>query len=761
LRSNIDIEKHVTGESQFIDDFVVPEGTLYAKVFDSTIAHGKILSIDIEEAKNFSGVRGVFTFKDIPGINQVGGIIQDETLFAENDVQFIGEPIALIVADSMKVAKKAAAKIKIKFEPLPVITDPREAFEKNKLIMPPKIFSFGNTENAWKECDIIVEGRVDTGGQEHLYLETQGAIAIPEEGGKIKIISSTQSPTAVQRAAARILGTDMHNVEVDVLRLGGAFGGKEDQATHWGVMAALAASKLNRPVKLVLSRMDDIRMTGKRHPYSSDYKIGLTSEGKILAYEATFYQNAGAVADLSPAVLERTLFHATNSYFIPNVKAMAISCKTNVTPNTAFRGFGGPQGKFVMEAAIHKAAQKMEVDAWEIQKKNLLKEGQSFYYGQKAERCQADRCWDHAVKEFNFEKFRNEIKKFNESNHQLKKGFALMPICFGISFTNSFLNQASALVHIYTDGSIGVSTAAVEMGQGVNVKIKNAVARTLSVDISKIRIESTNTTRIANSSATAASSGADLNGNAAILAAKNLLDRLLSIASEILEIKNKNELCIKDNFIFQNGKKTNLQWNELITRAYQKRISLSSQAYYATPDIYFDKTKNQGRPFAYHVYGTAIITVTLDCLRGIYTIDSVKAVHDFGKSLNTVVDRGQAEGAIAQGIGWLTVEEVAHSKEGKLLSNSLSTYKVPDIYSAPKEIEVKFLEDSENPYGPFNSKAIGEPPLMYGIGAYFAILNAMKTFRPDEDFKIVAPITPERVLLSLYSKIKKPVTVSN
>jgi xanthine dehydrogenase large subunit len=761
LRSNIDIEKHVRGESQFIDDFIVPEGTLYAKVFDSTIAHGKILSIDIEEAKNFPGVWGVYIFKDIPGINQVGGIIQDETLFAENDVQFIGEPVALIVADSTKIAKKAAAKIKIKYEPMPVITDPREAFKKNKLIMPPKIFSFGDTEKSWKDCAVIVEGSVETGGQEHLYLETQGAIAIPEEGGRIKIISSTQSPTAVQRAAARILNTDMHNIEVDVLRLGGAFGGKEDQATHWGVMAALAASKLNRPVKLVLSRMDDIRMTGKRHPYSSDYKIGLTSQGKILAYEVTFYQNAGAVADLSPAVLERTLFHATNSYFIPNVKAMAISCKTNLAPNTAFRGFGGPQGKFVIEAAIHKAAQKMGIDPWEIQKKNLLKEGQSFYYGQKAERCQADRCWDKALKEFNFEGIRKEIKKFNEINYQFKKGAALMPICFGISFTNTFLNQASALVHVYTDGSIGVSTAAVEMGQGVNVKIKKAVAKTLSVDINKIRIETTNTTRIANSSATAASSGADLNGNAAILAAKIILDRILNVAAEILDIKDKNELYIKNEFIYHQENKTDLQWNELITKAYQKRVSLSAQAYYATPDINFDKTKNHGRPFAYHVYGTAIITVTLDCLRGTYIIDSVKAVHDFGKSLDPVVDLGQAEGAIAQGIGWLTVEEIVHSREGKLLSNSLSTYKVPDIYAAPTEIDVVFLEDSENPYGPFNSKAIGEPPLMYGIGAYFAILNAMKAFRPNEDFRIVAPITPERVLLSLYSKTLKPVTISN
>jgi xanthine dehydrogenase large subunit len=340
----------------------------------------------------------------------------------------------------------------------------------------------------------------------------------------------------------------------------------------------------------------------------------------------------------------------------------------------------------------------------------------------------------------------------------LKKGIALMPICFGISFTNTLLNQASALVHVYTDGSIGVSTAAVEMGQGVNEKIKIAVAKTFSVSQDRIRIETTNTTRVANTSATAASSGADLNGNAAILASKNILDRLLKVAAEELKVSDTRELELIDELIFHKGIKTNLVWNQLIKLTYQKRISLSSRAYYATPDIYFDKETNKGRPFAYHVYGTGIITVTLDCLRGNYMIDSVKVVHDFGKSLNPVIDLGQAEGGIAQGIGWLTLEEVSHSSEGKLLSNSLSTYKVPDIYAAPKEIEVDFLEDSENQYGPFNSKAIGEPPLMYGIGAYFAILNAMKAFKPNKEFEINAPITPEKVLLNLYSKIDVPAT---
>lgn len=752
-----DIEKHVRGESQFIDDLIVPEGTLYATVFDSTIAHGKILNIKTDEAKLISGVKAILTAQDIPGINQVGGIIPDETLFAEDEVQFVGEPIGIVVADSIELAKRAIKKIKIDYEPLPAIFNPREAFEKSKLIMPPRTFSFGNVDETWDKCDFVIEGKVETGGQEHIYLETQGSVAIPEEGGKIKLISATQSPTTVQRTVARIIGFEMNNVEVDVLRLGGAFGGKEDQATHWAAMSALAAHKIGKPVKLVLSRMDDIRMTGKRHPYSSDYKIGLTSDGKILAYEATYFQNAGAFADLSPAILDRTLFHATNSYYIPNVKTTGISCKTNLPPNTAFRGFGGPQGKFVIEAAIYKAAEKMEIDPSEIQRKNLLTDGNTFYYGQKVENCYAEKCWTYAEEKYDLKELKQEVEDFNRKNYQFKKSMALIPICFGISFTNTFLNQASALVHIYTDGSIGVSTAAVEMGQGVNEKIKIAVSKTLSVSKDRIRIETTNTTRTANSSATAASSGADLNGNAAILASKNILERLLKVAAEELKVSDSSELELRDEVIFHKGTKTKLLWNELIKIAYQKRISLSSHAYYATPNIFFNKETNKGRPFAYHVYGTGIITVTLDCLRGIYSIDSVKVVHDFGKSLNPVIDLGQVEGGIAQGIGWLTVEEVVHSNEGKLLSNSLSTYKIPDIYSAPKEIEVTFLEDSENQYGPFNSKAIGEPPLMYGIGAYFAILNAMKAFRPGKEFEINAPLTPEKVLMNLYSKIEKPI----
>ncbi len=746
---NIDIINHVKGESQFVDDIITPENILYASVAYSNIANGKILKLDVSNSKSVQGVKAIFTAEEIPGRNQIGGIIEDEELLASGKVEFIGQPVALVVAEKKSIANEAVKKIKIDYKELPAITDSREAYKKGHLIVPPRTFSLGDTENNWDDCELIIEDKAESGAQEHLYLETQGAFAYPTEGGGIKIISSTQSPTAVQKIAARVLNLPMNKVEVDVIRIGGAFGGKEDQATCWAVLAALGAYKTNRPVKLILNRQEDIRLTGKRHPYSSDYKIGLNKTGKILCYEVTFYQNAGAAADLSPAVMERTLFHCTNSYYIPHVKATCVSCKTNLPPNTAFRGFGGPQGMFVIESAIYKAAEKMGVEPANIQKINLLDEGNEFPYGQLAEKCTARTAWKNAEKKYEFGKASREVKKFNKENDLYKKGIAFMPICFGISFTNTSMNQASALVHVYTDGSISLSTAAVEMGQGVNEKLRQVAAKTFSVSIDRVKTESTNTTRIANTSPTAASSAADLNGKATEHACLNILAHLKGVAVDILNASSSQHIELKDEIVYLDGEQTGLEWEELIRIANLNRVSLSSHAFYATPGIFFDKSKEKGKPFAYHVYGTAIIGATLDCLRGTYKIDSVKAVHDFGKSFNPVIDLGQAEGAIVQGLGWMTIEEVMHNDKGRILSDSLSTYKVPDIYFTPK-IEVEFLENTENPMGIFKSKAIGEPPLMYGIGGYFAILSAMKAFRPEFEFNIPAPITPERVLLSLY-----------
>jgi xanthine dehydrogenase large subunit len=753
--NNIDSYTHVRGESVYLDDIPIIHGTLYAAVFDSPVAHGKIISLDTNEAEKINGVVRIFTAKDIPGENQIGGIVPDEELLASDHVHFCGMPVALVVAETEEIARAAVKKIKVEIEGLPIITDPREAKEKGELIIPPRTFKIGETGTAWEQCDHIFEGRTETNGQEHLYIETQGAYAIPEEKGSIKLYSSTQGPTVVQRTVARVLKIPMHQIEVDTTRLGGGFGGKEDQATTWGVLCSLATYHLKKPVKYSLHRMEDMRMTGKRHPYSADFKIGFNKELKIVAYETTFYQNAGAAADLSPAVMERTLFHCTNSYFVPNVKATAYSCRTNLPPNTAFRGFGGPQGMFVIEAAIAKAAEALSIPASLIQQKNLLQTGDEFPYGQKAV-SEANECWNKVDELFKIKKLQQEIDDFNSANELYKKGMALMPICFGISFTKTLMNQARALVHVYTDGSIGVSTGAVEMGQGVNTKILQVAANAFSVDPARVKINSTNTYRIANTSPSAASATADLNGKATEMACHEILKRLKQVAADELKL-TADVIELKDENVYANGQKTDWDWKKLVMATFVKRMSLSEHAHYTPPGIHFDLSKEKGHPFAYHVFGTAIVTATIDCLRGIYEVDAVKVVHDAGKSMNKLVDMGQCEGGIVQGIGWMTMEEIVYDKEGKLRSNALSTYKVPDIYSVPKEMDIHFLETQKDNLAILQSKAVGEPPLMYGIAAYFALRNAMTAFNPSANIPFDAPMTPEKVLMGLYQKIEKVV----
>lgn len=748
---NVDAANHVTGRSIYLDDIVIQQGTLHALPYDAPSAHARIKKLDVSEAAASPGVVRILTYKDIPGENQIGGIIPDEPLFAEHEIHFWGMPVALIIATSEQAAVQARKLITIELEELPVIIDPREARAKGELIIPPRTFRLGDTKAAWAECAHVFEGRANTNGQEHLYIETQGAYAYPTEHDSIRISSSTQGPTAVQRTVARVLGVPMHRVEVDVTRLGGGFGGKEDQASAWAALVALAASVLKKPVKLAMHRMDDMRMTGKRHPYSSDFKIGLDKDLKILAYEATFHQNAGAAADLSPAVMERTLFHATNSYFVPNVEVTAYSCRTHLPPNTAFRGFGGPQGMFVIESAIAHAAGRLGVNAREIQKRNLIQEGSEFSYGQIAQRVNAQACWELTELKYDLDKLQAEVDAFNARSETHKRGMAIMPICFGISFTNTPMNHARALVHVYQDGSVGVSTGGVEMGQGLNAKMVQVASAVFSIDPSRVKIESTNTTRVANTSPSAASATADLNGKALENGCNAILARLKEKASRMLS-STPDAITVVDERVLNNGQATDLDWKKLIHAAHWDRVNLSESGHYATPDIHFDKTKEKGHPFAYHVYGTAAVMVTVDCIRGTYEIDAVKLVHDFGKRMNDAVDIGQIEGGLVQGLGWMTMEEIVYNDKGKLLSNALSTYKVPDIHSVPKEITIEALPTDGHPLAIRRSKAVGEPPLMYGIGVYFAIQNAIKAFRPDAHMVFDAPYTPEKVLMSLYEK---------
>ena len=751
-----DSRLHVSGSAEFVDDGPAPQGMLHAAVFGSPIAHGTISALNINPALAVPGVKGVFCFDDIPGNGYLGVLMQDEPLFAHRQLMYQGQPIALVVATSANVARAAAALIQLETEPLDVVSCPRVAFEQGLILQAPRVYSKGDVEAAWPTCSTVVEGSIELGGQEHLYLETNRARAIPQEDGRLKVYSSTQSPSAEQKNIAQVLGIPMHLVEIDVRRIGGGFGGKESQATPWCCMAALAAYHLQQPVQLVLNRAEDMRMTGKRHPYKQDYKIGLDDRGTILAYQVTHYQNAGAYMDLSAAVLERSILHSTNAYAIANVHIVGTPCRTNLPPSTAFRGFGGPQGMFALEAAIFTAAEKMGVEPDFIQEQNLISDGYLFHYGQTLNECRMKKVWRETKECFDLRGAKKRVAVFNAAHKSQKKGLALMPVCFGISFTRTYLNQGSCLIHVYTDGSVALASGGVEMGQGISSNLIAIAARTLGISAKRIRYNSTNTSRIANISPSAASSTTDINGGATIVACKKILVGLKGVAARHFA-SSPETISIVNERVQVNGSDTELSWQELVSMAYYSRAPLMAHGFHTSPGIHFDNLAGKGSPFQYYAFGTSLIEVTVDCLNGSYVLDSARVVHDLGRPLIPSVDLGQVEGGLAQGIGWVTLEELSYDNEGRLASNSLSTYKVPDNYFMPDVIDIKFLETDSKRSGPFGSKAVGEPPFMYGIGAYFALKQAISAFRlqqhddkPTRSKVSLSPMTPERVLLSLY-----------
>ena len=741
-------ELHVTGRSRYVADLPLPAGALHAAVCWSRVAHGHLLGVDTAKALAMPGVEAVLTAVDIPGGNRIGVVIDDEPLLAEDEVMYVGQPLALVVARDETSAHAAAAAVTAQIDSLPVCLDPRRAKDAGELFAPPRTFHCGDPAAVWEQCAHQIEGRTACGGQEQLYLETHSSLAIPRDDGGMLVYASSQSPSGTQAGVARVLGLPMHQVEVDVQRLGGGFGGKESQATPFAALAALAAARLQRPVRLLLPRRDDMTITGKRHAYQADYRLGIDADGRILSYEVNLYQDAGAYTDLSLAVLERSLFHAAGSYRIPHLRATGWSCRTHHAPSTAMRGFGGPQAAYVLEAAIHQLARVSGIPAERIQSASLLEEGDAFPFGMHAERCRARACWDRAREEYAWAEREAAVEAFNCSHRWRKRGIACMPICFGISFTHLPLNQGSALLHIYGDGSVGFSTGAVEMGQGVNRKLRRVAAQGLGLPLAWIREESANTTRVANISPSAASVTTDLNGKALLKACDQLRGRLLEIAASHLGLSTP-ELALRDGLLYQGNKPLPLSWKELIATVYDQRRSLTAQAHYATPELYFDNASEQGHPFAYHVYGTAVAEVTLDCLRGVYTVGPVQVVHDAGHSLDPEVDRGQVEGGIVQGVGWLTSEELSYAPDGHLLSDSMANYKPPDIHAAP-EIEVSFLTEADEPRGLLQAKAVGEPPFLYGIAVWAALQQAMLAYRPDLTTPIDAPLTPERVLMALH-----------
>ena len=629
-----------------------------------------------------------------------------------------------MIADSADAAWRAAQLVTADWVVLPAVLDAREAYEAGQVLAPPRTFATGDVDAAWAGCATVVSGRVELGAQEHAYLETHCALAIPRDDGGLLVHSSTQSPSATQRAVAAVTGLPMNLVELEVARLGGGFGGKEEQATPWAALAALGAVATGRPVRVAPDRRDDMRITGKRHPYSADFRLGLDADGRFVAYEATLLQNAGCTTDLSPAILERSLFHATSAYAIAHVRITAASCRTNLPSNTAFRGFGAPQAIAVLESAIRAAAREVGVPAMVLQERNLVSEGDVTYFGMPLSDVRARECWATLVARHDPAGLVAAAHAFNATHPLERRGVDVIPICFGIAFTARPLNQAESLVHVYADGTVSVTTGAVEMGQGVDAKIRAAVAHELGIPTDLVHVEPTTTSRVANVSPTAASTGADLNGAAAIQACR-------VIRAGLDKVDPDGEL----------------EWAQRVERAYVERIGLSALAHYTTPGLSFSAETLTGRPFAYHVYGAAVVESTVDVLRGTARIDRVAVVHDIGRSIDPSIDRGQVEGAVVQGVGWMTSEEIRHDSHGRLVTDSLATYKIPDLESAP-EVDVTLLE-RESP-GLLGSKAVGEPPLVYGLGALFAIRAAIESVRPDLGSDVVAPLTPERIFTLLH-----------
>ncbi len=743
---------NVKGQTRYIDDLPEAKTLLHAAVAASPCARGLLKGVDAGAALALHPSIRIITAADIPGVNQLGTAVADEPLLvaAGSEWGFRGQALALVLADSVSLARRAAGLVTFSFDELEPVLDAREAAAKGLIILSPRTQAMGDTAAAFASCATVISGRVESGGQEHVYLETQAALATPAEGCAMRVISGTQHPTGVQEGIARVLGLPMHLVEVEAPRLGGGFGGKEDQAALWAALACLGARVTGKPVKLVLSRKDDMRMTGKRHPYSSDFRIGVDSGGKILAFEADYYQNSGAICDLSPAILSRTLFHAASAYRIPNLRVTGYMCRTNLPPFTAFRGFGAPQAFFVIEAALDAVSRRTGIDGAKLRRQNLLCDGDSFHFGMPVENCRARLSFDRLVEKVKWESLRRNIDSHNAKDPLVKRGAALMPICFGVSFTKLLMNQGGSLVHVYKDGSILVSTGAVEMGQQVSRKIARVVALAFGVGIERVRVERTTTLTVANTYPTAASTGSDINGMAALAACQEIRARLLVEAATLLGAPAP-ELSMESGRVMRNGSPTPLSWDELVTRTHEARIDLSAHGFYATPDLVYDMKSERGSPFAYHVYGCAAVTASVDVLRGTWRLDSVSVVHDGGESIDRAVDIGQVEGALAQGLGWALLEDLRFDEKGKLLADTLSTYKVPDFHFMPEKVDVEFLEGFPNHRAVMRSKAIGEPPLVYGIAGYFAVLDAIAAARRtavggEGPGLYDIPLTPEKTL---------------
>jgi xanthine dehydrogenase large subunit len=738
-------ELHVQGNAVYIDDMREPEGTLHvAPGFARDGARGKIMALDLSAVRAAPDVVAVLTAKDIPGKNDCSPAMGDDPIFAEGDIQFHGQVIFAVVAKTRDAARRAARLAKIEIAQVPPIVSVRDAHED---VLPPYAFTRGDMQ---KSSPHKLSGTLNIGGQEHFYLEGQVALAMPREHGGMLVYSSTQHPTEIQHCVAAMLGVVEAKIVCECRRMGGGFGGKESQAAQWAALAALAAHVTGHPAKCRLDRDDDMMMTGKRHDFFVKYNVGYDATARLTSVDVNFMARCGYSADLSQGICDRTMFHADNAYYYPAFKIATQRLKTNTVSNTAFRGFGGPQGILFAEALMQKIAVQTGMDALDVRKRNLYGPRRDVTpYGQKLRDNIAAEIIATLEKSSNYKKRRKDIDAFNKTSRVLKKGLALTPVKFGISFTLTQLNQAGALVHVYTDGSVHVNHGGTEMGQGLYIKVAQVVAEVFSIPLEQVVITATTTDKVPNTSPTAASSGTDLNGMAARNAAVIIKDRMAAHAAEMWNVKKSAVQFVGG--IVKTGRKS-MSFAKLAKATKEARISLSSTGFYATPGIHWDRAAGLGNPFFYFAYGASCSEVLIDTMTGEMKVTRVDILHDVGTSLNPAIDIGQIEGGFVQGMGWLTTEELVFDASGKLTTHAPSTYKIPCASDVPEDFRVALYKSKGNQFETiYRSKAVGEPPLNLPISVWCAVMDAVASVRPGAVPELDAPATPEAILRAINS----------
>ena len=739
---------HVSGTAAYTDDLPEPRDLLHLAVGMSPVAHAVLRDVDVERVRATGGVVAVCTAADIPGENNYGSIVKDDPIFADGVLQYVGQPVFAVAATSATAARKAARRAEFDYEEREAILDPLTAVEKGAFVLPSETLLRGDPDAALEASPHRLQRRVLLGGQDQFYLEGQIAMALPQEDGGLLVYSSTQHPDEVQRMIASATQRDAKDIVVICRRMGGAFGGKESQAALIALIAAVAVDKTGQPCKLRLDRDDDMIMTGKRHDFVIDYDVGFDDTGLIHGIDFEFAARCGMSADLSGPVNDRAMFHCDNAYFLENVRIVSHRCKTNTVSNTAFRGFGGPQGMFAIEYAIDDIARRLGMDPLDVRRRNFYgkDERNTTQYQQVVEDNILDELFDRLVQSSDYQARRAAIREFNAGSKLLRKGIAITPVKFGISFTSTLLNQAGALVHVYRDGSVQLNHGGTEMGQGLYVKVAQVVADELGISIDRVRTTAADTSKVPNASATAASSGSDMNGKAAQKAAAKIRKRLTAFAAKQFSV-SEAEVDFRGDKVYVAERI--MEFEELVQAAWAARISLSATGFYRTPKINYDRDTFSGRPFYYFAYGAAVTEVVVDTLTGEHRILRVDILHDCGDSLNPAIDIGQVEGGYVQGAGWLTTEELWWNERGELGTHAPSTYKIPTCSDLASDFRVELLNNAANREKTiYRSKAVGEPPLMLALSVFHAIRDAIA----GDDSRtpaLEAPATPENILRAL------------